>query len=124
MADELQNWLDRYLTAWSSNEPDDIRALFVEDGTYAGGPFDPHPWIGRDAIVDGWIAHKDEPGEWTFSGEPIAYSDGVGVIEGHTEYKDGNVYANLWVVHLADDGRATSFVEWYMEPGPVREGQV
>jgi len=33
------------------------------------------------------------------------------------------VYANLWVITFADDARARSFVEWYMEPGPVREDQ-
>ena len=48
MNDIVQAWLDNYRTAWASNEPDDIRALFTEGATYAGGPFDPEPWVGRE----------------------------------------------------------------------------
>ena len=120
----VQEWLEKYRIAWSSNEPDDIRALFTDDATYAGGPFDPEPWIGIDGIVAGWRQHRDDPGEWTFEGAPLVYADGVGLVQGRTEYADGRVYANLWVITFVDDGRARSFVEWYMEPGPVREDQV
>jgi ketosteroid isomerase-like protein len=121
--DALQKWLDAYLRAWASNDADDIRALFTEDATYAGGPLDPHPWVGRDTIVREWLDHRDEQGEWAFEGAPIASTGGVGVIEGRTRYSSGRLYANIWVVHLEEDGRARSFVEWFMEPGPVREGE-
>ena len=67
-------------------------------------------------IVAGWIDNKDEPGDYTFEGRPLVYADGVGVIQGLTTYADGRVYANLWVIHFAEDGRAKSFVEWYVEP--------
>lgn len=123
MDDILQNWLDRYLVAWTSNGPDDIRALFTDDATYAGGPLDPAPWAGREGIVEGWLAHRDEPGTWRFEGAPLVYSDGIGIIQGRTEYDSGNVYANLWVIEFAGDGRARSFVEWAVEPGPVWEEQ-
>ena len=116
MADIVSEWLDKYRIAWASNEPDDIRALFTEDGTYAGSPFDGEPWTGHDGIVAGWIDNKDEPGDYTFEGRPLVYADGVGVIQGLTTYADGRVYANLWVIHFAEDGRAKSFVEWYVEP--------
>lgn len=119
----VQDWLDGYLRAWSSNEPDDIRALFTEDGVYAGGPFDPDPWVGRERIVEEWLAHRDEPGSWSFDGVPLAYTEGVGIVQGRTDYASGRVYANLWVITFADDGRARSLVEWFMEPGPVREDQ-
>ena len=119
----VQDWLDKYRAAWASNDADDIRALFTESATYAGGPFDPEPWIGREGIVEGWLEHRDEPGEYTFEGTPLAYSDGVGIIQGRTDYADGRIYANLWVIRFSDDGRADSFVEWYMEPGPVRADQ-
>ena len=73
--------------------------------------------------MEGWIAHLNQPGTWTFDGGPLSYGNGVGVVQGRTDYADGRVYANLWVIHLRADGRATSFVEWYMEPGPVRADQ-
>ena len=123
MTDIVQSWLDRYRIAWSSNEPDDIRALFTEEATHAGGPFDPEPWVGREDIVAGWIAHRDEPGDWTFEGAPLTFDGGIGIIQGRTDYADGRIYANLWVIRFSDDGRASSFVEWYMEPGPVRQDQ-
>jgi len=123
MNDIVQTWLDRYRVAWASNDPEDIRALFTEDATYAGGPFDPGPWIGREGIVEGWLAHRDEPGTWSFEGAPLAYSDGTGIVQGRTEYAEGRVYANLWVITFAEDGRARTFVEWFMEPGPVRGDQ-
>lgn len=122
MTDILQNWLDRYLAAWTSNEPADIRSLFTEDATYAGSPLEPEPWVGREAIVDGWRAYRDEPGTWKFEGAPTVYADGVGIVEGRTDYSDGRIYANLWVIRFADDGRATSFVEWFMQPGRSHVG--
>ena len=114
--DIVQNWLDRYRVAWASNEPDDIRALFTDDATYAGTPFDPSPWVGIESIVEGWLAHRDDPGTWSFEAAPLVYSDGIGIVQGRTEYDGGRVYANLWVIGFADDGRAHSFVEWYMQP--------
>jgi len=48
MTDIVQRWLDGYLVARRTNDPDDIRALFTEDASYAGGPFDPDPWVGRE----------------------------------------------------------------------------
>ena len=65
-------------------------------------------------------------------GKPLRYSvqlrsfsmtcelvaDGVGIVQGRTDYADGDVYANLWVIGFAADGRAHSFVEWAIEPGP------
>jgi len=58
-----------------------------------------------------------DPGR--FEGAPLVYADGVGIVTGRTDYADGRVYANLWVITFAEDGRARSFVEWFMEPGPV-----
>ena len=118
MDNTVQKWLDGYVSAWRSNDPDEIRALFTEDGTYAGSPLQEKPVAGVDNIVAWWLKNKDDVGEWTFEAKPIAFSDGVGVIEGYTVYgNEGHEYANLWVVHFAEDGRATSFVEWALAPG-------
>ena len=117
MNDLVQTWLDRYLAAWASNDPDDIRALFTDDATYAGSPFDPEPAVGIEAIVAWWLSNRDESDDWTFEGAPLAYSDGIGLVQGRTDYPgEGRVYANLWVITFAEDGRARSFVEWWMQP--------
>ena len=58
--------MQHYITAWTTNDPEDIRALFTEDAIYATSPQEAEPWQGRDDIVEHWIAGRDEPDDWTF----------------------------------------------------------
>ena len=44
----LQAWLDRYVQAWKSYDPDAIGALFGEDATYRY-----HPYDGDDQVIRG-----------------------------------------------------------------------
>ena len=41
--------MQKYIMAWRSNEPDDIRALFTPDAVYATSPNEPEPWRGPGA---------------------------------------------------------------------------
>jgi hypothetical protein len=110
----LARWIDGYVTAWSSNEPDDIGALFTEDAEYVTEPY-ATPWRGRRTIVDQWIEHKDEPGDASFAWSPLVVTPDVAVVQGHTVYREPpRTYDNLWVIRLADDGRCRSFTEWWM----------
>jgi uncharacterized protein (TIGR02246 family) len=114
--DALSQWVEGYVRAWNSNDPDDIGRLFTDDASYATAPFNP-PWVGRAAIVAGWLAHRDEAGETTFEWEPISLTDEVAVIKGTTRYP-GCTYGNIWVIRLARDGRCREFSEWWMEYPP------
>jgi hypothetical protein len=38
--ESVTSWVDRYLTAWRTNDPDDIAGLFTEDGEYHEGPYE------------------------------------------------------------------------------------
>ena len=98
MNDIVQTWLDRYRRV-GIHDPEDIRASFTEDATYAGGPFDPEPWIGREGIVEGWLAHRDEPGTWSFEGAPLAYQTAPASCRPN-EYAEGRVYAMLLGDHV------------------------
>ena len=111
--DSVTIWINAYVRAWNSNDPDDIRALFTENATYYTAPFRP-PWQGREDIVEKWLERKDEPGETTFDWRPVAVTGDVAVIQGTTTYPD-QTYSNLWVIRLDDDGRASEFTEWWME---------
>ena len=114
--DTVTAWIDGYVTAWNSNDPGDIEALFTEDAEYRTAPFAP-PWRGREQIVAGWLEHKDAPGTTTFSWQPLAVTGEVAVIEGTTTYPD-LTYSNLWVIRL-DESRCREFTEWWMEhPAP------
>jgi ketosteroid isomerase-like protein len=109
----VTGWMTDYLTAWDSNAPDDIRALFTDDAEYRTAPFDA-PRVGIDAIIEGWIDDEDQPGDHTFTWSLAGIDGDLAFVEGDTTYAEGRRYANLWVIRFADDGRAISFTEWYM----------
>jgi uncharacterized protein (TIGR02246 family) len=109
-------WVEGYVRAWNSNDPAEIGALFSEDAAYFTEPY-AAPNRGRQAIVDDWLARKDEPGQTSFRWQPLAVTDQVAVVQGQTDYHDRppRSYSNLWVIRLAGDGRCTEFTEWWME---------
>ena len=110
-----QTWIEQYTTAWASNSPDDIRAMFTEDASYAGGPNDESPWRGADAIVEGWIRNADTADDHEFEYEVLSDNGELAFVQGVTTYLgDRPTYDNLWVIRFAPDGRATEFTEWYM----------
>jgi ketosteroid isomerase-like protein len=107
-------WMQGYLEAWSSNDPNEIRALFTEDAQYFTEPY-ADPWRGRDGIVEGWLESADEPGSFTFDWTPVSITAEVSVVQGTTRYTDGPTYSNLWVIRFTDDGLAREFTEWWMD---------
>jgi uncharacterized protein (TIGR02246 family) len=113
--DELTAWMDRYVQAWHSNDPADVAALFSHDAVYLTAPYRA-PWRGREAIVAGWLEHKDEAGTWEFEWEPVIVADGLAIVQGRTTYLEDppERYSNLWVVRLGGDGRCSEFTEWWM----------
>jgi hypothetical protein len=113
--DRFSSWVERYLVAWRSNDPDDIGTLFAEDALYFTLPAS-EPWRGRSAIVEEWLGRKDDPGDWEFGYEVIARDGDLGIVRGVTEYKtDEGTFDNLWEVTLDPEDRATRFVEWWIE---------
>ncbi|TXK19803.1 nuclear transport factor 2 family protein [Homoserinibacter sp. GY 40078] len=111
--DEVARWMAGYRTAWESNEPDEIRALFTPDAEYRYEPFG-EPVVGVEAIVASWLESADKPGETEFSWELAGIDGDTAFIDGRTDYPEDRRYANLWVIVFAPDGRARSFTEWYM----------
>ena len=117
----LQAWLERYVEAWRSNDPEPVGALFTDDAEYRYHPFD-EPIRGRDAIVASWLEEPDEPGTWRASYEPFAVDDDAAVAVGTSTYlaADGSVdriYHNAYVMRFDTDGRCSSFTEWFiLEP--------
>ncbi|MGB4780389.1 nuclear transport factor 2 family protein [Microbacterium sp.] len=108
-----RNWLDGYLTAWRTKRPDDIRAIFTDDAEYFYHPYDAEPTRGIDAILTDW--EDPEPTEPIVDFEVLVEGDRLGIVRGRTEYPGHATYWNLWEVHLAEDGRAHRFIEWYMK---------
>src|SRR4051794_8233608 len=100
-AAQLSTWMEGYVRAWNSNDPADIRALFSDDAEYLTEPY-ATPWRGREAILQGWLADRDEPGQAEFRWSPLVVTDDLAVIQGATEYRTEppRTYSNLWVVRL------------------------
>ena len=104
-----------YQAAWTSNDEEDIRALFTADARYETRPHDQDPWLGQDGIVAGWLAARDEPADWTFSWELLGADGDTAFVQGTTTYAGGRpTYDNLWVIRFDASGRARSFTEWFM----------
>jgi uncharacterized protein (TIGR02246 family) len=119
--EQVAEWVDRYVRAWNSNDPDDIGALFADDAAYFTEPF-AMPWRGRQAIVDRWLGRKDQPGQTEFTWRPVAVTTDVAVVHGVTTYRTPpHTYSNLWVIRLDHEGRCTEFTEWWMEHPSVSD---
>lgn len=126
--DGVQAWLDGYVAAWRSYDPDEIGALFAEDAEYRYHPWD-EPVRGRDAIVRSWVApegdasSRDQPGTYDARYEPHAVDGDLAVAVGSSVYlaADGSVerrYRNVFLLRFDPSGRCSSFTEWFMlEPG-------
>jgi ketosteroid isomerase-like protein len=117
MSDGIETWMNGYLRAWDSNDPDEIRAIFTEDATYRTRPH-AEPWTGHQEIVAGWLDVGDSQGDHSFEWHSLARDGALHFVRGETVYASGDAYSNLWVVRLAADGRATDFTEWWMECPP------
>ena len=112
----VKAWVERYVAAWNSNDQDEIGDLFTTDASYLPRPFR-EPWKGRDEIVRQWLAHKDEPGTTTFEYAVVAVDGNTGVVRGVTTYlQPPALYGNIWIVKLDEEGRASFFAEYWMEP--------
>jgi hypothetical protein len=112
---DAQKWLEGYIEAWESNDPDDIGRIFTVDAQYFTAPYR-QPWSGREQIISGWLGRKDEPGDYEFEYEILGLSEDTAFIRGWTKYpKQGAEYSNLWLVRLDDQGQCYEFIEWWMQ---------
>ena len=122
----VKEWLNRYIEAWRSYDPQEIGDLFTEDATYKYQPWG-EPVEGREAIVANWGESPDAPGSWRAEYEPYAVEGDKAVTIGWTYYfaPDGETvdrsYYNVWLLRFDDNGRCREFVEVYMEPPKKQE---
>lgn len=122
--DGFASWLDRYVAAWRSGDPEAIGDLFSEDVTYSqnGGQTVTE---GRAAVVKDWLEASYEPDlVWEAAYEPLAIEEQVCVGVGSTRYTrdDGTRedFSNIFVCRFDDEGRCSDLREWWMlAPSPV-----
>jgi ketosteroid isomerase-like protein len=124
-------WLDAYVAAWKSYDPEAIGALFTDDVKYRFHPYD-DPVEGREAVVESWLGEgehegapgRDEEGTYNASYRPIAVDGDVAVASGSSTYTRGpggpidEIYDNCFVMRFDADGRCREFTEWFVKrPG-------
>ena len=123
-----QNWLERYVHAWLTYDPDEIASLFSADVAYRYHPYD-DPIVGRDAVVASWLGEgdsddsstRDAPG--TYEGEyvPVAVDGDTVVATGTSRYRDMpdgpivRTYGNCFVMRFDEAGRCRAFTEYYLQ---------
>jgi hypothetical protein len=122
-----QDWLNRYVGAWISYDPDDISGLFSEDIAYRYHPYD-QPIVGRDSVVASWLGElgsgdastRDEPGTYEAAYSPVAVDGDIVVATGTSRYRElpgGPVvrtYENCFVMRFDGEGRCREFTEYYI----------
>lgn len=125
--ESAQDWLDRYVAAWLSYDPDDVAALFSEDIAYRYHPYD-EPIVGREAVVAAWLAEdgqdgsssRDAPGTYEARYSPIAIDGDTVVATGSSRYRDDadgpvvRIYENCFILRFDGNGRCREFTEYYI----------
>jgi ketosteroid isomerase-like protein len=117
---DIDRWLERYQAAWLSDDPAAIAALFTSDVRYFTTPYG-EPLVGGDGVSAFWLEQGESRLPWTFDYEVIAREGDLYVVRAVTRYPEGTagapgaeVFHNLWLVTLSDDGRVREFVEYFM----------
>jgi ketosteroid isomerase-like protein len=122
MIDEarIRDWLAAYRRAWSSDDPQEVAALFTDDVRYFTAPYR-EPLAGREAASDYWLSQRESGIPWSFEYQVLAQEGDLFVVRAVTTYPEGTrgaegaeVFHNLWLVTLDPDGRASEFVEYFM----------
>jgi hypothetical protein len=124
----VQAWLDAYSRAWESYDPAEIGALFSEHAEYRWHPAD-DPVVGRDEIVRAWVApegnesSRDAAGTYLGEYHPFAVDGNKTVAIGTSTYWTDEsrstldrLYYNNWLLEFDDDGKCSSFTEYWMSP--------
>lgn len=121
----VADWLERYVAAWKSYDPQEIGALFADDAIYRFQPWDGDGEAvrGRAAIVANWLETPDEPDSWEAAYEPWAVDGDRSVALGTSRYLATDdapeaEFHNVFLLRFDDDGRCVEFTDVYMRrPG-------
>jgi hypothetical protein len=130
--DGAQAWLDAYIDAWRTYDPERIRALFSEDVAYRYHPYD-EPVVGVEAVVASWLGEsdtegassRDAPDTYEASYAPVAVDGDIVVARGSSTYRHepggpvDRTYDNCFLIRFDDTGRCREFTEFYVRrPAP------
>jgi SnoaL-like domain len=125
---DVDEWLDAYVAAWKSYDPEEIGALFSADVVYRYHPYD-EPVRGCDAVVSSWLGEdeadgastRDPEGTYDATYRVVALDGDVAVATGSSTYLTSpggpidKVFDNCFVMRFDAAGRCREFTEWYIQ---------
>ena len=101
----VTRWVEAYVHAWTTNDPGELAALFIESAEYHEIPYKT-AWIGCEEIVAGWRSRWQwQSGGWTFEWEIVSLSGNEAVITGIGHYSELGDFDNVWTLTFDEDGR-------------------
>lgn len=117
--ESLSQWLDRYFTAWKTNEPVEVAGLFTEDAVYYYGPFQ-EPARGRVRIVERWIADPQQQTDIRTTFEPLAVNGQMGIAHWQVAFRSAEQplvetrLDGILVLIFDEQMRCREHREWYV----------
>jgi SnoaL-like domain len=112
------DWMERYFTAWKTNDLELLDGLFAEDAVYYYGPFKP-PNSGKKRIIDGWLS-SPPPQDFKHSCNPIAVHDETGAGHWNVTYRSSSKpdimleVDGILVIRFDAQGQCTEHREWFV----------
>ena len=116
---QIAAWVAAYERLWRTAGTDGLAEIFTEDASYSATPF-AEPHRGLASIAEFWEAEREGPGEvFAMRSEIVAVEGDTGVVRLEVAYGEPptQVYRDLWIVRLGEDGRCRHFEEWPFWPG-------
>jgi uncharacterized protein (TIGR02246 family) len=119
--DRFEQWIDAYERAWRTPGTDALAELFAPDASYLNAPFQP-PIRGLEEIARMWEAEREGGPDEAFemAHELVAVEGDTAVARIEVTYGEPRpqLYRDLWIITLGQDGRCRSFEEWpFWPPG-------
>ena len=123
---ELNDWLEKYGRAWTTQDPDAAASIFTEDGTYAWSPFT-EPLRGREAIRSAWHqATQEQPEDIRFGHEILSVTKERGIARW---WASMNVKSTaqvvrregIYLITLPTGKLCTELREWWNEDPPATD---
>jgi ketosteroid isomerase-like protein len=84
----IDEWLERYRGAWTTDDPAEIGRLFADDVRCFTAPFT-EPLEGIDEVTAYWLGEAESGIIWTFEYEVLASEGDLFVVRAVTRYPEG-----------------------------------
>lgn len=117
-----ERWIQGYLAAARTDDPELIKALFAQDALYFDGPF-AEAWHGHDEIIKNWTEQSDKPYEVEVDYRVVAVESSTAVAEVEYRYvaPEAQTYRNMWLIELDEAGRARLFKDYWIEDPAAKQ---